>query len=350
MGDLENRIEITAELNNSAVLNSELSPTAEVVTTLAPQNVESELIRGIQFESNITIPSWLYGPRGEDGPAGPQGEPGKNFSILGYYDSFSHLQAEISNPEIGDVYGVGTEPPYSIYVYSQNGWIDNGNIQGPRGISITSISQTAQSNESGGINEYTVTLDNGETSAFIVKNGIGIKNIRQTTVSQEDGGINTVLITLDNGNEYTTIFNNGNKGSKGDKGDPFTFNDLTTEQKAEITPQVGVDYYTDAEKQQLVNEVVSAAGGLEYVFLGEGQYDENGVPTVEGRINTFYFVPDTNGNSPNLFIEFLYTQNGWEQVGASTISLDGYATEDWVKDSYITYSTGGVIVTPNPTE
>ena len=129
----------------------------------------------------------------------------------------------------------------------------------------------------------------------------------------------------------------GVKGDKGDKGDPFRYTDLTPAQKAEITPKRGVDYYTDAEKANLVNEVVSAVGGLEYVFLDNTQVGLNGVPNFTGKANTFYFVPDSSGESPNLFIEFLYTQNGWEQVGSSTINLDGYATESWVEGKgYIT--------------
>lgn len=311
------------------------------------------------------------------------------------------VQTVTSN--VGD--GVNT-----VTVTLSNGTQKSFNIK--NGTGIASIDQITESAVSDGVNVIRATLTNGVTHDFNIKNGTGVSSIEQITTSTEDEGVNVITATLSNGETSTFNIINGSKGSKGDqgdigprgyyieranyvadsdstptvetssglkhlltfyssdgstqygpyevyngerglkgdKGDPFTYNDLTIEQKREITPQAGVDYYTAAEKAELVSEIVAAAGGLQYVFLGAGQYDENGVPTVEGRINTFYFVPDTNGDSPNLFIEFLYTQNGWEQVGASTISLDGYATEDWVKDSYITYSTGGVMVTPNPTE
>lgn len=68
-------------------------------------------------------------PRGEVGP------DGKNFQILGYYDSLETLQSSISTPIKGDTYGIGTEAPYDVYVYDgvTSTWINNGAIQGPTG-------------------------------------------------------------------------------------------------------------------------------------------------------------------------------------------------------------------------
>lgn len=96
------------------------------------------------------------------------------------------------------------------------------------------------------------------------------------------------------------------------------------------TPIKYVDYYTEAERAALVNEIVSRVGGLEYVFLSEAQVDASGKPNFTGAANKFYFVPDPNGASPNLFTEWLYTAQGWEIVGGSKMNLDGYATESWV--------------------
>ena len=68
-------------------------------------------------------------PRGEVGP------DGKNFQILGYYDSLETLQSSVSAPIKGDTYGIGTGAPYNIYVYDgvTSTWINNGAIQGPTG-------------------------------------------------------------------------------------------------------------------------------------------------------------------------------------------------------------------------
>ena len=81
------------------------------------------------------------GPKGEPGATGPQGpkgdpgEPGESFRILGYYASLSALQAAVLTPDAGDAYGVGTAPPYAIYIWDavNSLWVDNGTIQGPAG-------------------------------------------------------------------------------------------------------------------------------------------------------------------------------------------------------------------------
>ena len=63
------------------------------------------------------------------------GENGKDFTILGYYKTLDELRAAHPNPESGENYGVGTEPPYHVYTFDgvSNDWIDNGTIQGPVG-------------------------------------------------------------------------------------------------------------------------------------------------------------------------------------------------------------------------
>lgn len=60
---------------------------------------------------------------------------GKDFQILGYYESLEALVAGVETPERGDAYGVGRETPYQIYVYDglNERWVNNGSIQGPRG-------------------------------------------------------------------------------------------------------------------------------------------------------------------------------------------------------------------------
>lgn len=63
----------------------------------------------------------------------PRGEQGEGFKILGYYSSLSALQSAITNPDIGDAYGVGTAAPYDIYIWDGSVWVNNGPIQGPAG-------------------------------------------------------------------------------------------------------------------------------------------------------------------------------------------------------------------------
>ena len=61
---------------------------------------------------------------------------GKNFTILGHYNSLSALQAAVPNPEVGDAYSVNnvssvTAPyPYLVYVYDgvTHAWANYGEL------------------------------------------------------------------------------------------------------------------------------------------------------------------------------------------------------------------------------
>ena len=60
---------------------------------------------------------------------------GASFVIKGYYESAAELMENVPDPTVGDVYGVGREMPYSIYVWDEVGrqWKDNGSVQGVQG-------------------------------------------------------------------------------------------------------------------------------------------------------------------------------------------------------------------------
>lgn len=76
------------------------------------------------------------------GIKGEKGEQGEAFRIKGYVATVDDLPAK---PENGDVYGVGTEAPYEIYIYDENtGWVDNGQIQGPKGDAAVISSASAE--------------------------------------------------------------------------------------------------------------------------------------------------------------------------------------------------------------
>lgn len=50
--------------------------------------------------------------------------------IKGYYATYEELTAAQPNPQISDAYGVGTEPPYNIFVWDSVNkmWVNNGTI------------------------------------------------------------------------------------------------------------------------------------------------------------------------------------------------------------------------------
>ena len=73
--------------------------------------------------------------------------------------------------------------------------------------------------------------------------GVGIKSVVQTTTSSADGGSNVVTVTKTDGTTSTFTVKNGSKGSTGDPGK---------------TPVKGTDYFTAADKAEMVNAVIAA--------------------------------------------------------------------------------------------
>ena len=76
--------------------------------------------------------------------------------------------------------------------------------------------------------------------------GVGIQSIEQTVSSNVDGGANIVTVTMTDGSKATFSVKNGNKGNDGAAG------------AAGKTPVKGTDYYTQADKNEMVNLVLGA--------------------------------------------------------------------------------------------
>lgn len=77
-----------------------------------------------------TEEEWLSTLKGE------KGDPGKGFRILGYYSTISALnEAKKDTAEAGDAYGVGSAPPYDIYIFDgETGeFVNNGTLKGKTG-------------------------------------------------------------------------------------------------------------------------------------------------------------------------------------------------------------------------
>lgn len=58
------------------------------------------------------------------------GIQGNSFEIAGYFATLAALQAAVTNPAPGAAYGVGSAPPYNIYVWDgiNEVWVNNGPI------------------------------------------------------------------------------------------------------------------------------------------------------------------------------------------------------------------------------
>lgn len=58
------------------------------------------------------------------------------------------------------------------------------------------------------------------------------------------------------------------------------------------------------------------------------------LPTENINENKIYLVQDTDGGEENAFVEYIYVNGNWEEVGKfkTTVDLTGYATEKWVSE------------------
>ena len=100
-----------------------------------------------------------------------------------------------------------------------------------------------------GIKELETELNN--MSPEDGADGVGIQSVVQTTASSADGGTNVITVTLTNGTKSTFNVKNGSKGSKGDKGDTGANG---------YTPVKGTDYFTPAEIEEMIEEVLIQIG------------------------------------------------------------------------------------------
>ena len=78
-------------------------------------------------------------PKGNVGPQGPKGEPGKGLTILGTYPTLQALTEAVTSAQQGDTYNVGTSAPYDIYMWDSTAasFVSQGKLQGASGAVFT---------------------------------------------------------------------------------------------------------------------------------------------------------------------------------------------------------------------
>lgn len=113
-------------------------------------------------------------------------------------------------------------------------------------INVRSDKQNKLSSGNGIIlDEKTNTISVDETS---IKS---VVSMEQTVISTEDGGENKITATLTDGTTQEFVVRNGNKGKQGEEG---------------YTPVKGVDYFTDADMAEIIDEV--------YAKIADGNEEE----------------------------------------------------------------------------
>lgn len=187
------------------------------------------ILRARDKDGNVYDIPAIRGAKGDPGPQGEKGETGAGFKVLDYYESLEALEAAVPSPEPGDAYGVGAAEPYDIYIYGETaGWKNNGKLQGAKGDTGQQGPQgetgpQGPQGETGPQGPQGETGPKGETGPAGADgspgaDGVGITSVEQTVTSTEDGGDNKITVTLSNGESIVFNVKNGSKGSTGEDG------------------------------------------------------------------------------------------------------------------------------------
>ena len=134
---------ITQLLNRMDSVEAVFAPTVEITEIEGGHHLKMVDVNGT-YEFDV-----MDGNKGDKGDAftysdftaeqlaalkGEKGDTGSGLRILGYYETLTALESSVTNPSVGDAYGIGSSEPYNIYIYTSiNGWVNNGALQGAKG-------------------------------------------------------------------------------------------------------------------------------------------------------------------------------------------------------------------------
>lgn len=136
-----------------------------------------------------------------------KGNTGEGFEIQGTYDTLELLEAGVTSPTPGIVYGVGTAAPYDIYIYDgvKSAWVNHGQLQGAKGETgavftpaVAENGDLSWSNNGGYTNPTTVNIK-----------GVGVESIERTSGDGSPGSVDTYTITYTDSNTSTFNVTNG---------------------------------------------------------------------------------------------------------------------------------------------
>lgn len=166
----------TTRANAAAANLEELTVTCENV---GPNEQGSIVFRTINGHRDMYI-KLRQGARGESNVV-----KGDAFATLAY------LEAGVPNPAIGDMYNVGTEPPYTIYRWTGTTWENQGQI----GMNVVSI-ESSEIDDLWAGNEVT-----GSNVKYLDRGGL--TNLIGKVLSALSGKVNTVMNKGLSTNDYS---------------------------------------------------------------------------------------------------------------------------------------------------
>jgi len=175
-------------------------------------------------------------------------------------------------------------------------------------------SPTVTVTEITGGHQVTITDKNGD-HVFNVLDGTNGENGVTFTPSVSSAGV----ISWTNNGSLPNPESVNIKGPPGDDGvsPAVTIASITGGHSVTITD-------ADHPNGQTFDVMDGAPGtGISVHICSAAEYDSTTrVPTVQNpEANTFYLVPAENGASPDMFVEWIFTNNAWEMFGSATVEV-----------------------------
>ena len=283
---------ITQLLNRMDSVEAVFAPTVEITEIEGGHHLKMIDVNGT-YEFDV-----MDGNKGDKGDAftysdftaeqlaalkGEKGDTGSGLRILGYYETLTALESSVTNPSVGDAYGIGSSEPYNIYIYTDiNGWVNNGALQGAKG-------EDGHTPEKG--IDYFTDADKQEiatAASEMIGQATGTKQ-GLVMVNGENGiGVNT-----EDGSLYIKSATEAEINDKTHSYNPIVPNNLNYAVKAGLTSNSIT--LTKAEKTSALNWIGAIASSDKGKAGGVATLDSSGkVPP--GQIPTLEYAPTTHAS------------------------------------------------------
>ena len=266
---------------------------------------------------------------------GEKGDTGSGLRILGYYETLTALESSVTNPSVGDAYGIGSSEPYNIYIYTDiNGWVNNGALQGAKG-------EDGHTPEKG--IDYFTDADKQEIATA------ASEMIGQATDTKQGlvmvNGENGIGVNIEDGSLYIKSATEAEINDKTHSYNPIVPNNLNYAVKAGLTSNSIT--LTEAEKTSALNWIGAIpssdkgkAGGVA-TLDSSGKVPSGQIPSLEyaGKNHASQhasggsdpITPESIGaapagyglgeSTPTLISNCNIVGNGWYRVDASTANI-----------------------------
>ena len=283
---------ITQLLNRMDSVEAVFAPTVEITEIEGGHHLKMIDVNGT-YEFDV-----MDGNKGDKGDAftysdftseqlaalkGEKGDTGSGLRILGYYETLTALESSVTNPSVGDAYGIGSSEPYNIYIYTGiNGWVNNGALQGAKG-------EDGHTPEKG--IDYFTDADKQEIATA------ASEMIGQATDTKQGlvmvNGENGIGVNTEDGSLYIKSATEAEINDKTHSYNPIVPNNLNYAVKAGLTSNSIT--LTEAEKTSALNWIGAIASSDKGKAGGVATLGSSGkVPP--GQIPTLEYAPTTHAS------------------------------------------------------